>query len=85
MPGKEVKDEFLMTAIVKLAIYLHCKGYIKDYKGVEKYRSLEEYLTSEELKAVEPYMASINDMVNKADSYMNDNTLVIPDIKKNRM
>ena len=72
MPFKEVKDEFLMNAIIKLAIYFHCKGYIKDAKGVEKYRSVEEYMTSEELKAVEPYMSSINYMVNKADSYMND-------------
>ncbi len=72
MPLKEVKDEFVMNAIIKLAIYFHCNGYIKDAKGVEKQRSLEEYLTSEELKAVEPYMASINYMATRADSYMND-------------
>ena len=49
MPLKEVKDEFVMNAIIKLAIYFHCNGYIKDAKGVEKQRRLEEYLTSEEM------------------------------------
>ncbi len=59
MSEKEVKDQFLRSAIVKTAIYVYCEGYFPDENRIEKKREITEILSSEEMKAVQPYMDSI--------------------------
>lgn len=36
MEKREVRDEFLKSAIAKVAIYAYCDGYFPDEKGIKK-------------------------------------------------
>ena len=62
MEKKEVRDEFLWRAIAKVAIYAHCDGYFPDEQGIEKKREIDEFLSSEEMMAVRPYIGAIQEI-----------------------
>ena len=59
---KEVRDEFLRSAIAKVAIYAYRDGYFPDETGIEKRRELDEFLSSEEMMAVKPYIGAIQEI-----------------------
>jgi len=63
MEKREVRDEFLKSAIAKVAIYAYCDGYFPDEKGIEKKHDLDEILSTEEMMAVEPYIGAIREIV----------------------
>ena len=59
---KEVRDEFLRSAIVKVAIYAYRDGYFLDEKGIEKKYEIDELLSTEEIMAVKPYIGAIQEI-----------------------
>jgi len=62
MQEKPIKDEILRRAIVKVAIYASRDGYFPNEKGIEKKYTIDEFLNSEEMMAVEPYIDSITEI-----------------------
>lgn len=66
MEAKEIRDEILISAIVKVAVYACYDGYFPDEKGVEKKYDIEDVLSMEEMIA---YINAIKEKVLGFPSY----------------
>ena len=69
MEAKEIRDEILISAIVKVAVYACYDGYFPDEKGVEIKYDIEDVLSMEEMIAVKPYINAIKETVLGFPSY----------------
>ena len=69
MEAKDIRDEILISAIVKVAVYACYDGYFPDEKGVEKKYDIEDVLSMEEMIAVKPYINAIKEKVLGFPSY----------------